>query len=151
MGLKRLFVYLCHFLCISSCEVSSPEPVMKTKSEINMLWKVYDKGTPQNRSIESTELVAWHWWIALIVLISRWTNLTMRCSPRRPLRLEGAAASCAPAEACVSASEPSPGTPQGQPRAKHRAKVKSQWSSVSPSSLSAQQPIRRAKTMQVWK
>lgn len=90
------------------------------------------------------------WRIALIVLISRWTDLTRRCSPRRLLRLEGAAASCAQAEACVLASEPSLGMPQGQPRAKRWAKVKSQWSSVSPSSPSAQEPIRRAKMMQVW-
>lgn len=92
-------------------------------------------------------------------MISRWEDLsvsrrvppTRRYRLRQPLRPEAVAASYAPAEACVSAWEPSPGTLQGRPREKGLGKFRSQWSSASQSNLSAQQPIRRAKMIQVKK
>lgn len=92
-------------------------------------------------------------------LISRWEDLPVlknaqvrsRCRRGWLLKAEGSAVSYAQEEACVSASELSPGRHRGQPvREEGSVKVRSQQrSSTSRSSLSGRQPVRKTKITQV--
>lgn len=83
--------------------------------------------------------------------VSRSAPARNHCRPEGPLKVGGAAVSCAPEEVCVSASELSPGQRRGQPiRAEDPVKVRSQQrASPSQPHLSGRQPVRKPMRTQV--
>lgn len=94
------------------------------------------------------------------LIMSRWEDLPLlkgvllriSCSLGQQLRPEEVAVSCDLAEVYVSAWELLPGQLQGQQRAEDLTKVRDQrWFLASQFNPLAQQPVRRAKIIQVNK